>query len=494
MKKLLSLLTCVALIMGILSICCVSSSAADVRPLFLEEEHDAQLKNTSDKLYFSFTAPESGTYEFYSVSDFDLYVKAVDEDGNTIIENDNGNGGGDFKATVYIISACTVTFEVGAYDIFHDGRFSVYIKESTNPVTKIEVTSLPDKLEYKYDDLFYDIDYSGLSLKATTQKGSTFNWTYNTANMYINGSRVYLELSFDNNDEPIILVTCGIAQTSYKLSIEPTNIESIEVLNPPEINLYENCDGFYDEDLGYFYYYYAYPYNMDVKITFKDKTTKIIDINEDYDGWTFTKYDDQHDKPFTLGKNPTYIEMDGIRDTIYVNVIETPVKNCVVTQAPTKVYTFGDDEFFSYNEYTDKYTLFPRDLTGLEFILEFKDGTKKTFTDKDIDYDMMTISKEPYWVNACDVTEGKVYPITLDFYGYHIKYNVTVLNKNGTLKGDVDGDCQLSILDATAIQMHCAGLSVLDDDKLSLGDVDCDSQVSVLDATQIQLILAGLTD
>lgn len=58
--------------------------------------------------------------------------------------------------------------------------------------------------------------------------------------------------------------------------------------------------------------------------------------------------------------------------------------------------------------------------------------------------------------------------------------------------GDVDIDGKISIMDATAIQLHIASISVLGDENLSYADADKDGSVSVMDATQIQLFVAQL--
>lgn len=58
--------------------------------------------------------------------------------------------------------------------------------------------------------------------------------------------------------------------------------------------------------------------------------------------------------------------------------------------------------------------------------------------------------------------------------------------------GDADLDFEVSILDATLIQLSVAQLSELDYLQSQTADVDGDGEISVLDATTIQLKLAGL--
>ena len=58
--------------------------------------------------------------------------------------------------------------------------------------------------------------------------------------------------------------------------------------------------------------------------------------------------------------------------------------------------------------------------------------------------------------------------------------------------GDVDGDGEVSIMDATEIQLLVAGLAEWTDRAKLAADVDGDGEPSIMDATQIQLIVAGL--
>lgn len=62
------------------------------------------------------------------------------------------------------------------------------------------------------------------------------------------------------------------------------------------------------------------------------------------------------------------------------------------------------------------------------------------------------------------------------------------------VEGDTDGDGLVSVMDATAIQLHMAQIKTIPSQLLSNGDTDGDGVVSVMDATQIQLFLAKLID
>ncbi len=60
--------------------------------------------------------------------------------------------------------------------------------------------------------------------------------------------------------------------------------------------------------------------------------------------------------------------------------------------------------------------------------------------------------------------------------------------------GDTDNDGQISIMDATAIQMHIAQLTTLSDDAILISDVDFDEDITIIDTTEIQLYIAQLSE
>lgn len=69
---------------------------------------------------------------------------------------------------------------------------------------------------------------------------------------------------------------------------------------------------------------------------------------------------------------------------------------------------------------------------------------------------------------------------------------VTFTVEQGELLGDVDLDGEISVIDATDIQMHMAKMKTLSDEQIFIGDTDKDGELSVLDATAIQRYIAKL--
>ncbi|MBR2715735.1 MAG: type I pullulanase [Ruminococcus sp.] len=83
--------------------------------------------------------------------------------------------------------------------------------------------------------------------------------------------------------------------------------------------------------------------------------------------------------------------------------------------------------------------------------------------------------------------EGKFAEEDTDVNYYFKRFTPSSLeDKNG----DIDGDGVLSIMDATAIQLHLALVEVLDDEVIARGDYNYDTYTSVMDATLLQQFLA----
>ncbi len=66
--------------------------------------------------------------------------------------------------------------------------------------------------------------------------------------------------------------------------------------------------------------------------------------------------------------------------------------------------------------------------------------------------------------------------------------------KGDGLMGDVNGDGKITVVDATLVQKHAAGIITLESDALARADVNAKGGVNVVDATLIQKKVAGLIE
>lgn len=93
-----------------------------------------------------------------------------------------------------------------------------------------------------------------------------------------------------------------------------------------------------------------------------------------------------------------------------------------------------------------------------------------------------------------NLTEGEYsgwYVEASDEFGGISRSDVAYLGQS-PIKGDVDGDGTLSVLDATEIQKYIAKLTEFNEIQTELADLNGDGEISVIDATEIQKTLAQL--
>ncbi len=72
------------------------------------------------------------------------------------------------------------------------------------------------------------------------------------------------------------------------------------------------------------------------------------------------------------------------------------------------------------------------------------------------------------------------------------KMTVTWITPGSYILGDVDGDGEVTSVDATLIQRYDVQMSVGDNFDLTAADVNGDGEVDILDVTLIQRYLAGI--
>lgn len=97
-----------------------------------------------------------------------------------------------------------------------------------------------------------------------------------------------------------------------------------------------------------------------------------------------------------------------------------------------------------------------------------------------------------------NVNARETYVLQIGAYGLSDEaFNVTFNfepNKE-TLLGDVNGDGEITVVDATILQKYIVGQTTLDDETLNVADVNKDGAVTVVDATLIQkFVVKGITE
>ncbi len=194
--------------------------------------------------------------------------------------------------------------------------------------------------------------------------------------------------------------------------------------------------------------------------------------------------DNYMDKTATVGNSYTYtircmdssgnFVSDYDKEGFTVRYLETP--------QITGFENIDGGTVISWNEIegAEKYRLYVKrdgswtiltDTADISFVhTDLEDGTEYTYTVRCISEDSKTLESG---YNS------------IGFSNLYERPEIKVLT------GDADLDGELSVLDASLIQMFLVGKKTLEGDALIAADADLDGEISVLDASLIQMILVG---
>ena len=201
-------------------------------------------------------------------------------------------------------------------------------------------------------------------------------------------------------------------------------VESISVVSMSSIEVYENSSGQYIDD--YYHYYYQIPEDTTMLIKYKDGTEEVVDYyGETSDGWHFSFDDDQYNSHWTIGENEFTISYMGCTTTATVTILPCPYKNVTLITPPSKVYVYGDFQtgYFAHGDYF----IYPYDLTGLSFEVEYSDGTTEIIDGDDIDMKSMEIDGYHYQIEQQQIDGPTDLYVTLNYKGADINYYVEVV-------------------------------------------------------------------
>ena len=261
---------------------------------------------------------------------------------------------------------------------------------------------------------------------------------------------------------------------SYNVEVVESPVESIEVLKAPD--KYEYEDRYYADYLG-----------MEVKVNYKDGTNETVVFSDDNMQYVLNgSFCCQ--VPVKSG-NLTVQRIFDIYSEEYYTVV-----SCLGARIDYFGINYTDSrdiasiirvENFSYN--TDGMTVYIEYESGVEEYLTYSPVAYYDYGDDMYEGFSMTENGVTYFdisLKSKDETSA-VYSL------YTLNNTIEVEIPNVKL-GDVDGDGNIAVMDATLIQRYLAQLDVLTDAQFAAADVNKDLEVNVMDATIIQRFVAKI--
>lgn len=359
----------------------------------------------------------------------------------------------------------------------------VYVKSC--PFKSITINSTPSR-EYILGDekygyynannkyIFEPTDITGLSFTVVYEDGrkELFNdMDFDIENQTIAG----IPYSFDENwavRPNTVLATLHFmgAEIKYNVNVVESPLKYFEMTWYPELTDYEDrYEPVFD--------------GMEFTLTFKDGTKETVvlsDENTSYgtDGWLsyeisvgdytievyqgWNEYDEIIYGFSCLGK---WIDYEGIWFNESREIENITVEN----------FSPNADGMILHVEYTD----------GTEDTLSTKAVSSVNNGDKGYSGYVKTENGISQFSVKKIVEDGEVVGYTLDVLGEEV-----IVNGQYATLGDVDGDDNITIMDATAVQRHVAQQITLSGVNVEAADTDKDGNITVMDATLIQRYIA----
>ena len=259
--------------------------------------------------------------------------------------------------------------------------------------------------------------------------------TSETAHIYeqIGGSTI--QISDDQAETPwtvgehAFTVSYLDKQAIIPVTVLPNPVASVSIEEGAALTLIENADGYWSEAVTpegvkpAFYYYLPDMSAYEVTIRFTDGRTATAKADKMFEGYRVETGGDQYSKPWTPGgDNYLTVSYMGRETRMPVIIGETPVDHIEITSAPSRVYLYGD-EYFGGTEH-----FMPDDLTGLAFDVHFKDGTVKSYTGSQIDYEY--IDGHKFTLTPSLPQQVGENEVRFSYLGAEATYNVTVREDN----------------------------------------------------------------
>lgn len=179
------------------------------------------------------------------------------------------------------------------------------------------------------------------------------------------------------------------ATTTIYATLTESPVRSIEVLDGFTLTVIENVDGnistAYNPDTGaydreFFRYDCSGVRKANIRVNYKDGTTRIVHPYEEVNGAEVNVSTDQYNTPWTVGgENPITIEYLGATATITGVIVSNPVESITILQPTSKVFIENTDGYYRYNDDDEQFFYYYTD--GIEDTvvqINYTDGTTKT--------------------------------------------------------------------------------------------------------------------
>lgn len=303
---------------------------------------------------------------------YGLQIKLIKETESTILEYEEADEYSITTNESEIDWETTGTKTVTVYYMGYEANFNIEVID--NPVSSILLDVKDAKTSY-YAGCDTWIDTNDILLTVKYKEG-----TDRKDKTVLLDDENY-EVVFNDTDSPRIPkdISPGLypvtvrymdVENSYNITIVPSPVESIEIIESPNKISYYNFEE--DFDLSGLKIRINYNNGKESDILSYSKYQFYLNGYWVYCGWKNVDLDEEDGIKYpAIGENAITLTYMGCESEIPVKVLTTPVKNIEVTSIPVKVY--------NKLWYSDDFSSSSIDLSGLQMEITYEDDSKHIF-------------------------------------------------------------------------------------------------------------------
>jgi len=355
----------------------------------------AEIGDGVDTDYFIFTAPESGYYVFSSSANKDTYGEIYDSNLVFLDGDDDSGVDNNFRIKREMTAGETYIFSARFYSSDESGSFPVIIEKKA-VATGIEIVSAPAKTEYIKGYLNQSFDASGLVIRIHWSDSTVTNYTYDSANRYIDGLPVSVNAFTVGDGNSARFSVSYDGNTAYgNLTLVESPVESIELVYNDCLTYVENTNGYQssrwnnltNSSESFFHYYISNVRDIAVKINYKNGTSTVANVGDTVDGINVTYTDTQDNQPWTVGASNSfrinYIDKSVLVPVIVISngisslEVVTPTATSFIENSDGHEDEYWDDVNGVYVDFF-RYNLWNADFTDAVIRINYLDGTSTT--------------------------------------------------------------------------------------------------------------------
>ena len=350
MKKLLSLIIAFAIALSSFPAIAFAGDGEDDFPplepatvLRPDSEYSATIM-PEEEIYIDFYSGSKGYYEFFSLSDGDLYIEAFDSSGNLLSYDDDGGENFDFHLFLYVEYRVDIYLKITS---FNEYPVSFTFYAATSDLESVSVNKFPSKTEYEY---YEPLDVSDLEILLTYKNGTSAIWLpdYSASPDGLSCAIGFMDEEF-NTEKNTVFIECYGHTFTYDITCAAPHFDHAYITKMPDISVY------YEDS------YYFDPTGMVIELTKDGVPVETLELTSE-NQYVYFDY-----SPIVLGENTiTAYIYDSYELTFTVTGIKNQIESIELIKAP---------DTLDYDAYA---TLYAIDLTGAKLKINYLDGSSFT--------------------------------------------------------------------------------------------------------------------